>query len=475
MGTLALTAEERINVPPAAVFDLFGAGNAGWVFDAACDRVEVGAVITLRAPLDGAAAAPVDILGRISKVRRPGRIEITHDQPWRGRLRLRFDPDGAGTRVRLNAEIDERGLEWLIRRRGHVLADRADQAGPRIGLLTSKSGPGSVFAAATDNVATMTVDEINADGGILGKPATLMVGDDGTNPDTGVAEAWRLVRGGCRTIFATTTSATFAEVSEALRGADVLLVHAVMNEGGLADRLRIQLGERPGHQLAAAAKPLMREAGGNRWFLAGNDYNWPRHAHTAARSVLPHQGAKLVGERFAPLGSQDFSPVIDAILTSGADVVLSTFVGADAAAFERQCYAMGVRERCRTLALAIDESTMERIGPAASTGIYGASAYFQRLPSDQNKALVRRYRDGYGPWAPPLSTLSETVHEALHMWVAAVHSARTTEPDAVARQMRSGAFDFPRGNVAMDGPGKPHQRLYLAEAVHGELEPKLAL
>jgi urea transport system substrate-binding protein len=213
MGTLALTAEERIDVAPPAVFELFGASNAGWVFDASCDRVEVGALVTLRAPLDGAGALPVDILGRISKVRRPSRIEVVHDQPWRGRLRLRFDPDGSGTRVRLSAEIDERGLEWLIRCRGHVLADGGAAAGARIGVLTTKSGPGSVFAAATDNVAAMTVDEINADGGILGKPVTLLVGDDGTNPDAGVAEAWRLVRGGCRTIFASTTSATFARVS----------------------------------------------------------------------------------------------------------------------------------------------------------------------------------------------------------------------------------------------------------------------
>jgi urea transport system substrate-binding protein len=475
MGTLALTAEERINVPPSAVFDLFGTTNAGWVFSAVCDRVEVGAMITLRAPLDGAGAMPVDILGRISKVRPPNRIEIVHNQPWSGRVRLRFDSDGFGTRVRLSAEIDERGLEWLIRRRGHVLADGRDPTGPRIGLLTSKSGPGSVFAAACDNAAAMAVEELNADGGLLGKPAALLVGDDATNPDTGVAEAWRLVRSGCRTILASTTSATFARVSEALGGTDVLLVHTVMNEGGLEDRLRIQLGERPEHQIAVAAKPVMRAAGGNRWFLAGNDYNWPRLANSAARGVLPRKGAKVVGERFAPLGSQDFSPLIEAILSSGADVVLSTFVGADGAAFERQCYAMGVRDHCRTLALGTDESTVERIGPAAAPGMYGVSGYFQRLQGDKNQALVNRYRDNYGPWAPPLSTLSESVYEALHMYAAAVRTAHTTEPHAVATHMRSGSFDFPRGNVVMDGPGKPRQTLYLAEAVDGELEPTLAL
>ncbi|MBO0849996.1 MAG: ABC transporter substrate-binding protein, partial [Pseudonocardia sp.] len=118
---------------------------------------------------------------------------------------------------------------------------------------------------------------------------------------------------------------------------------------------------------------------------------------------------------------------------------------------------------------------MERIGPAAASGMFGVSGYFQRLQSDKNEALVQRYRDSYGPWAPPLSTLSESVYEALHIYAAAVRSARTTEPHAVARHMRSGSFDLPRGNVVMDGPGKPAQRLYVAEAMDGELVPTLAL
>lgn len=88
MTALALAAEQRIDAPPAAVFALFGAGaGAGWVFDAACDRVAPGAVVTLRAPLGGPAGEPVAMLGRISRVRPPSRIEIHLDAPWRGRLR----------------------------------------------------------------------------------------------------------------------------------------------------------------------------------------------------------------------------------------------------------------------------------------------------------------------------------------------------------------------------------------------------
>ncbi|MFR9805359.1 ABC transporter substrate-binding protein [Pseudonocardia sp. RS010] len=339
-------------------------------------------------------------------------------------------------------------------------------AGPRIGLLTSKSGPGSLFAAATENMATLALEEINADGGVAGGPVELLAADDATDPATGVLEALRLVRSGCSTLFLMTTSATYAAVSAALADAGVLVVQSHMNEGGGENRLRIRLGERPAGQLAAAAAPMMRAAGGRRWFLAGNDYVWPREVNAAARVILPAVGARLVGERYAPLGTEDFTPIVEAIATSGADVVLNGFVGADAAGFERQCHAMGLRERTLSLGPAMDEVTLERVGAPAARGIHGVSGYFQQLATDRNGTLLQRYRAAFGPWAPPLSTLTESVFEALHMWAAAARRARTTDPARVADEMRVGRFEFPRGTVTLDGTDRVQQRLYLAEA-HG--------
>ncbi|GAA1387348.1 hypothetical protein GCM10009613_22780 [Pseudonocardia kongjuensis] len=461
MGTIAVTVEEFAAVAPEVVFDRFGRDGGGWLFGASCDRVALGEPITLLTPIgDG---PPVDVLGRISDLRRPHGITITHDQPWRGRIRLRFTAAPGGTRIRLDAHIDEQGLEWLMRRRGHPVRDRA-ATGPRIGALTSRSGSGSVFASAVANAAVLAVDEVNAAGGIGGRPVELLHADDATDPGTGALEALRLARAGCRTIFLTTTSATYQAVSSALTGHDVLVVHTNMNEGGGESRLRIRLGERPWTQIALAAGPVMRSAGGRRWFLAGNDYVWPRTVNRIAREVLPGNGAVLVGEGYAPLGARDFGPLIERIAASGADIVLDTFVGADAAAFERQCHAMGLRERTVSLGPAMDEATLERIGFEASEGIHGVSGYFQHLQTERNGTLLQRYRERFGRWAPPLSSLSESMFEAIHVWAAAARQVRTTDPTPVADEMRHGRFEVPRGTIALDGRHHVEQPLHLAAA-----------
>jgi hypothetical protein len=110
----------------------------------------------------------------------------------------------------------------LVRRRACTARRASDRVADR------QVRPRSVFATATENLATMAVDEIR------GSRVRLTGGDDGTDPSTGhAAEARCLVRAGCRAILATTTSATFARVAQALRPDGVLPVHTVMNEGGL--------------------------------------------------------------------------------------------------------------------------------------------------------------------------------------------------------------------------------------------------
>lgn len=463
-----LTADREVDAPQERVFGLFGTGQAaGWLFDAQCDRLAVGAVVTVSVPLGGPAVAPVDLLGRIAAVSAPRRIDIVHEQPWRGRLRVNIDRvDVARCRVRLVAELDESGLAWLMRRRGAVVEE---PGGPRdhvLGLLTSKSGPGGVFAAAAENLAAMAVAEVNADGGIGGRPLRLVVGDDATDPGTGVLEARRLVGAGCRTIVVATTSATFVRVAAALADG-VLLVQPVMNEGGLDAPLRVQLGERPHDQLRAAARTVMEVAGGRRWFLAGNDYCWPRHVHTAARQVVAEQAGVVVGEAFAPLGGRDFGPLVDRLIAARPDVVLSSFVGADLVAFERQCHARGVRDRSRSLALALDEPTRERIGDEACVGLWGVSGYFEEVEGAANGDFLHRYRDSFGALATPVSSISQSVYESVHRYAAAARRAGGGDPSDVGRALREERSDLPRGTLPTVADARAGRGLYLAEAVAG--------
>ena len=472
MSSATLTAESVVTLPREQVFGLFGHPEAGsWLFDARCERVAVGNAVRLTLPIDQRTGRRrVELLGWISRLRPPRGIVIDHVQPWQGRLRLSFDPAGINTtRVRVRADVSAAGAAWLVRHSGVVLPLPEVAPGVlRIGLVASKSGPAAVYSAAIEHLAELAVEEINADGGVEGRHLELVVADDCTDPSMAAQEARRLVRAGCRAVFACTTSSCFSAINNEVGHDDALVVHAAMNERGPGDgRSVIRLGERPDAQVGAVADRLMRATGAGAWFLVGERYSWSYAAHLAARGAVSRANGRILGESYTPVGTTDYGPVIEQIERSGADVVMSSLIGADEVEFERQSAAAGLRVHTNTLSLVLDESTVEHIGATAAEGLWTAMGYFQDGPVAGNADLVARYRARYGRWAPPISTLSETVYEAI---VQYAQSVRHRTEDSAAQQGRA-LIDHRggAGGTAVGARDLTDPRLFLAEVRSGEL------
>ncbi|OZC73954.1 nitrile hydratase [Rhodococcus sp. 06-462-5] len=468
MAGLSVTAQLHLSQRPAAVFQSFLDGD---LLDLECTRLVVGAAVSVSLPVggEGTAGMPITLLGHVAAVREGRSVAIVHHQPWRGRLTLRFLADGAGTRVVLESSLDQDGVSWLAHKRGYGPPEPLRPDRHRIGLLVSKSGSAAVFAQATETLAQLAVDEINADGGIRGLPMELLIGDDASDSLTGSAATRRLLHSGCRIIFACVTSATFNAAASALQDTDVLLVHTVLNEGGRPSASIVRLGERPLAQTRAGMPALMAETDARTWFFVGHRYSWSYGAHWAARRVAAENNASVLGDNYLPLGTTDFSSTIAAIDESGAELILSTLVGHDEVVFEQQCFDAGLRSRTRTLALVLDEATQQLIGTSAADGVWAAFAYFQGT-TDTYRDLEGRYNAlQVGPM-PPMSSLSETTYEAIVAYGRILATAgaeldretlrqRLDSPTAVARGSRQGF------------PNECRRGIVLAESHHGVFRP----
>jgi branched-chain amino acid transport system substrate-binding protein len=477
VGALVVVDEQLIRAPPEAIFEVFGhEPAAGWFFGADCDTLVPGAVVRFELPMGPGAGGLLQGTGRIVTLEPPHRIVVEHETPWRGRVICSIARIGGHSRVRLSAEIPEEAVRWLLRRRGVSLAPETEPGEVPLGLLLSQSGPASIFVGASEQLARLAVEEVNAEGPPGGRPLHLVVGDDSTSPALGAAEARRLVEDeGCRVVITNVTSATFEAIRPVVEKAGALLIFSILNEGGSTGNRLFRLGERPAAQLTGAVPRLMAATGGRRWYLAGDDYCWPQAVHRCAHRVVEHAGGTVVGERFAPLGTRDFAPVLEAIQRSGAELVLSSFVGADEVAFERQFYEAGLRDRCHTLAPILEDATREHVGDRAAAGVWSVFGYFEGLPTPANHAFLARYRARFGTCSTPPSSLSEGVYETVHLVARAAHRARTWEPTEVGRALGASTFDGPRGRVRVADPAHFEQDLYLVEAVPGGYAVREAL
>jgi urea transport system substrate-binding protein len=399
------------------------------------------------------------VLGHFRVVHPGRRIVIEHDQPWRGQLHVTFNALNLNqTRVRVRAEVPIEGAHWLAEHRGARLPLPPPTAARRVGLLTSKSGSGAIYAVAAEYMAQLAVEEANTSGGVSDRSVEVLVADDATDHIQAKRETTRLIEAGCHAIFACVTSASFGAAVEAARHHDVLMVHPVINEGGMQGDKVIRFGERPSAQIDALAKLAERSAGGNRWFLVGQQYSWSWGANRAAQQVLDRSGGNVVAKRYTPLGTRDFTSIIESIRASGTDIVMSSLVGADEVAFQQQAHDAGLQDFASRVSLVMDESTLEHVGIDAGRGIWAALNYFQSAATN-TRGISTMYRERFGPWAPPLSSLSINIYESVRQYLqlAALHpDSSATALARLWRERRTKSSVVGERDLA-------HQRLYLAQ------------
>ena len=445
MGELVLNSEVRLEACPSELFALFGRGDPslGWLFGAEAALLEPGSLVRLTLPLGGLSRSPGT--ARVLACQPNRRIDLVHETPWAGRVVCRFDPmDGGGTRVRVRFAIDHREVARLGAELGLLNGYEAGAWEVPLGLLISLSGAAGILGRSTVNCAQLAVEEINADGGVMGRTVRLVVGDDSTDPGIGAIAMRRLCRTpGLAAVVGMHSSATYAVTAPMAVAEGIPYLYTPTSEPTAEHSLLVRFGETPLDQLHRALPRMAAQTGGTRWFLAGNDYSWPRAVGATARAVIERMGGTVAGEGYLPLGSQSFEPILTAIERSGADHVVSSFVGQDHVCFQRRFAAHGLRDSIRTFAPLMDDAVVEHLGESGE-GTWNALGYFVALDTSENRDFLSRYSDRFGPCSPPVSAAAEGVYEAIHTWARSCRVGGGVEPAALLSGLRRSRFQGPR-------------------------------
>ena len=304
MAELVLNNEVRLDACPSELFALFGTGDPtlGWLFGGEAAALRPGALVRLTLPLGGPARSAGT--ARVLSYRPNRRIDLAHESPWAGRVVCRFEPIASGgTLVRVRITIDDGEVARLGAELGLLSAVDVNVWEMPLGLLASLSGSAGILGRSTVNCAQLAVDEINADGGVMGRVVRLVVADDSTDAGVGGIAMRRLCRiPGLAAIIGMHSSATYAVTGPMAIAEGIPYLYTPTSEPTLTHPLLVRFGETPSDQLHRALPRMAAQTGGSRWFLAGNDYSWPRAIGVTARSVIENTGGTVAGEGYLPLG-----------------------------------------------------------------------------------------------------------------------------------------------------------------------------
>ncbi|MBS0512432.1 MAG: urea ABC transporter substrate-binding protein [Proteobacteria bacterium] len=351
----------------------------------------------------------------------------------------------------------------------------------KVGILHSLSGTMAISETALKNVALMTIEEINAKGGVMGKKLEPVVVDPASNWPLFAEKARQLVaQDKVAAVFGCWTSVSRKSVNPVFKELNGLLFYPVQYEGEELEKNVFYTGAAPNQQAIPAVEYLMSEEGGaaKRFVLLGTDYVYPRTTNKILRAFLKSKGVADadIMEDYTPFGHADYQTIIANIKKFAAagkkTAVISTINGDSNVPFYKELGNAGLKATdVPVVAFSVGEEELRGVDTKPLVGHLAAWNYFMSLKNPENAAFVKKYRD----WAkkngvPNADTVvtndpMEATYVGIYMWKQAVEKAKSTDTDKVIAALGGQTFKAPSGfTLTMDKTNHHlHKPVYIGE------------
>jgi urea transport system substrate-binding protein len=317
----------------------------------------------------------------------------------------------------------------------------------KVGILHSLTGTIAIAEAHVVDAEKLAIAEINQSGGVLGRQILPVVEDGASDNPTFAEKAQKLLQSDkVAVVFGCYTGASRKAVVPVFERYNGLLYYPTYDIGLELSKNLIYTGQEATQSIIQALDWLAK-GGKKTFFLVGSDYIWPRTTNRIAQTVVPKLGGRVVGEDYFPLGTVEFSSVINKIQAAKPDVIISTVVGGSNVAFYKQLNAVGITGKNQSImAMAVTEEEAIGIGPDNLVGVLTCMGYFQSIATPLNRKFVAAFKEKYGADRVVGDTL-EAAYTSVYLWKKAVEKAGSFDVEKVVAASSDLEWDSPEGLV----------------------------
>jgi urea transport system substrate-binding protein len=311
------------------------------------------------------------------------------------------------------------------------------------------TGPLNAFGLPMNNATKLAIEDINANGGLLGRQVQLNELDaqsDNAKYSVLAREATKsdsvVVQGGI-------TSASREVIRPIFHQAELPYFYNILYEGGVCDKNIFATGETPDQQL----EPLLKWAvaqGYKKWHILAANYNYGQISADWVETYSNELGSEIVGgPSFFDLTVTDFASELPKIQNSGADLIVSLLVGGAHQSFYKQWESRGMGSSTTIVSPTFGSAAENMAIGKSAAGVYSAFSYFPSEEPDEDDALASAWQAaGYEEDITPAAV---STWNGWHLWAAAVEKAGTTDRDQLIEALESGVeYQGPGGTVKID-------------------------
>ena len=330
----------------------------------------------------------------------------------------------------------------------------------KVGILHSLSGTMAISETSLKDTAMMTINEINANGGVLGKKLEPVIVDPASDWPLFAERARQLVtQDKVAVIFGAWTSVSRKSVLPVVEELNALLFYPVQYEGQEQSKNIFYTGAAPNQQAIPAVEYLMSDEGGKaeRFVLLGTDYVYPRTTNKILRAFLKSKGVADadIMEEYTPFGHSNYQTIVGNIKKFSAGkktAVISTINGDSNVPFYRELGNQGIKASdIPVMAFSVGEEELRGIDTKPLVGHLAAWNYFMSVKNPANNDFVNKYKQFAVEYKLPNANKvvtndpMEATYVGIHMWKQAVEKAGSTDVDQVREAMKGQTFAAPSG------------------------------
>jgi branched-chain amino acid transport system substrate-binding protein len=299
----------------------------------------------------------------------------------------------------------------------------------------------------------MALEEINAKGGVLGRPLQFVTRDDKTQPEEAGKAFRELAAQGVLLTMGTSGSATSAAMNSLAR--ELKLPFFTMmgysrfltEEAGHRYFFRLITNDRVfGHTMAEALAKQPQTT----YCTIGNDFAYGRDITSVMMTQLKKAkpAVEVVSgcEFWVPLGTTDFTPNITAMLARKPQAVMfGGLVGASSPAFVKQAKAFGLFKSALgvhpSLGMPVNNSGLTSKDDIPEGIFTGTDYVYPPVPTPASKAFFEAYRKRWNNQLP--TEMSANAYTTLRFIAKALEKAGKADREAFITAAEGLSIDHP--------------------------------
>jgi branched-chain amino acid transport system substrate-binding protein len=313
----------------------------------------------------------------------------------------------------------------------------------RIGHLTPMTG----FLGALGEYATMGIrmaaEEINAAGGVLGRPLDVL-SEDSVNPQVASTKAQRMIeRDGVAVLMGEISSASALTISQvAARNKKLFMSIGARSDvlrGKDCNRYTFHVDIPVTVMVNAVGQALVRDKmiQGKKIFSLSADYLFGHDLLKAAKKFFAANSGNLVGDELVPTDATDFSPYLLKIRQGRPDIVSSNLAGNQVTNFVKQYAEFGLPYPM--VGFNLNTADAWAAGDGNLGGIW-PTVWHHELQTPGSKAFVAAFVKKHGK---PPENHAWIEYVSLKMMAQAINEAKSFETDKLIAYFESEAqFDL---------------------------------